>query len=63
MILLSTSDTEHVALVWQDAHEETLRRLTLIVSGVTSFTKPKCSMELLIVSVAISHYLILKVQM
>lgn len=52
IILLSTSDTEQVALVWQDAHPETFIRLTLIILGVMSLTIPQCSIELLYFSAA-----------
>ena len=57
MTLLSTSDTEQVAFVWQVEHPETLSRLTFIVFGVMSLITPRCSMEPLIVSVVISLYL------
>jgi len=40
--LLSTSETEQVALVWQVEHPDTLSKLTLTVLGVTSFTTPQC---------------------
>ena len=56
IILLSTSETEQVPLVWQVEHADTFSKLTLIDLGVISLITPKCSIELPNVSVLISLY-------